>query len=270
MKKIIAQGAEAIITIEKVTPKKIKQFTSPSSQSGWEGIMRKVNCKTNQNIITKNRIPKSYRLKELDDKLRKGRTKSESKILIKSNKIINTPKVIKTEKFQIQMQYIPGERLSETLNSKPEKEQIKIIKQIAKQISILHNNNIIHGDLTTSNTILLTNPKDKENHITLPTPINKSQKEPLGKHIINEPKARLFVCNSKPVIYIIDFGLGFISTKIEDKAVDIHLIKQALEAKHYQNWEKLYTGFLKSYNPKEKTKILAQLKKVESRGRYKH
>ena len=35
-------------------------------------------------------------------------------------------------------------------------------------------------------------------------------------------------------VFIIDFGLGFISPKIEDKAVDLHLIKQALEAKHFK------------------------------------
>ena len=48
-------------------------------------------------------------------------------------------------------------------------------------------------------------------------------------------------------IYIIDFGLGFISNKIEDKAVDLHLIKQALEAKHFQNHEKLFQNFKKGY-----------------------
>jgi len=50
----------------------------------------------------------------------------------------------------------------------------------------------------------------------------------------------------------------------------LHLIKQALEAKHFQYHEKLFASFLKGYNPKEKARILKQLKKVEARGRYKH
>ena len=33
-------------------------------------------------------------------------------------------------------------------------------------------------------------------------------------------------------VYFIDFGLGFHSNRIEDKATDIHLIKEALEDKH--------------------------------------
>ena len=68
-------------------------------------------------------------------------------------------------------------------------------------------------------------------------------------------------------IFVIDFGLSFFSHKIEDKAVDLHLIKQALEAKHYQNWEKLFSAFLKGYKNKE---VIERLKKVEARGRYKH
>ena len=70
-------------------------------------------------------------------------------------------------------------------------------------------------------------------------------------------------------VYFIDFGLGFNSKRIEDKAVDLHLLRQALEAKHFLNWEKLFAAVIKGYESKDKEKIIEQLKKVESRGRYK-
>jgi Kae1-associated kinase Bud32 len=70
-------------------------------------------------------------------------------------------------------------------------------------------------------------------------------------------------------LLFIDFGLGFISSRIEDKAVDLHLIKQALEAKHYSIWQECWKIIEKNYNSKEKEKTLEQLKKVEARGRYK-
>lgn len=55
--------------------------------------------------------------------------------------------------------------------------------------------------------------------------------------------------------------------KVEDKAVDLHLIKQALEAKHFRNWETLFNEFLKGYdNSKEASKVLERLKVVEKRG----
>ena len=126
----------------------------------------------------------------------------------------------------IHMQYIKGDRLSETLNNYNEKKQFEVMKQIGKQVALLHKNNLIHGDLTTSNIIL---KEDK--------------------------------------VFIIDFGLGFVSTKIEDKAVDLHLIKQAIEAKHFQNHEDLFKQFLKTYKDKE---VIKRLEVVEKRGRYKH
>jgi TP53 regulating kinase-like protein len=184
-----------------------------------------------ENIVEKNRIPKYYRLKILDEKLRKQRTRKEAKILEKAKTIgVNVPNLIRTDQQEkIEMEFIQGDKLSETLNSYDEKKQKQVMKKLGEQVTLLHDNDIIHGDLTTSNTIL------KENKI-----------------------------------FIIDFGLSITSHRREDKAVDLHLIKQALEAKHYQNWETLFKSFLQGYKPKEKENILNQLKEVEGRGRYKH
>jgi len=72
-------------------------------------------------------------------------------------------------------------------------------------------------------------------------------------------------------IYFIDFGLGFISTKVEDKAVDLHLLRQALEAKHYKIAEEAFRYIVEGYKKNAQYKeILERLKKVEKRGRYKH
>ena len=71
-------------------------------------------------------------------------------------------------------------------------------------------------------------------------------------------------------IFLIDFGLGYISDKIEDKAVDLHLLKQALEARHFKNWKILFEEVEKGYkNYNESKKVLERLKAVEKRGRYK-
>lgn len=192
--------------------------------SGAEAIILK-----DKNIFKK-RIPKGYRIKELDDKIRKLRTRSEAKILDKLHLNVNVPKVINVNEKEtsLEIEYINGKKLSEELDNFTLQEQEKIIKKIAKEVEKMHNLNIIHGDLTTSNMILT-----------------------------NE-------------LYLIDFGLGFHSSKIEDKAVDLHLFKQALESKHFKNWEKLFSVFVENYNPVDKVKIINQLKKVEARGRYKH
>ena len=71
-------------------------------------------------------------------------------------------------------------------------------------------------------------------------------------------------------VYFIDFGLGYESDKIEDKAVDLHLIKQALEAKHFGNYEKFFKEVIEGYRTsKNAESVLKRLEKVEMRGRYK-
>ena len=192
--KIICQGAEAILYQEK-------------------------------NKLIKERIPKTYRIKEIDDKLRKFRTRREGKILEKAS--INVPKVFKIDdnNMKIEMEFIPGKLLKDILDGLSISERNKICRQIGQEISKLHEQNIIHGDLTTSNMIYY---QDK--------------------------------------IYFIDFGLSFFSHKIEDKAVDLHLLKQALESKHYKHFESTFKTILSSYKNKE---VLSRLQIVEKRGRYK-
>ena len=201
MTKLIAQGAEAKIFLSDKT-------------------------------VTKDRIPKSYRIPELDKRIRKSRTKAETKLLNKAAEVVNIPLPIieDKDKFQIKMHYIDGEKLSDNLGKFEVTKQKQICKQIGEDVAKIHDESIIHGDLTTSNMIL----KDDQ-------------------------------------IFFIDFGLGYISHKFEDKAVDIHLFKQALEAKHFQNWEILFKEFEKGYNKSKDSKIVYErLKAVEKRGRYKH
>jgi len=202
MKKIIAQGAEAVISLD-------------------------------DRMVLKDRISKGYRINAIDEKLRKSRTKSEKKLLFKAKEIdgVNVPEVFnlkESEKnFKIEEEFIEGDRLSEKLNSYSDEKQFEVMEKIGVMVLKLHEENIIHGDLTTSNMIF---------------------KKDISK------------------VYFIDFGLGFVSYKIEDKAVDLHLLKQALEAKHFENWEKLFESFLKGYRAET---VVERLKKVEARGRYK-
>ncbi len=185
------------------------------------------------NLVIKERNAKSYRIKELDEKIRKYRTRREISILEKASKIIPVPKLSNSSSekdFKIVMEFINGKKLAEHLDLFNDKKRIIICEIIGKQVAQLHNNNIIHGDLTTSNMIL----KDDE-------------------------------------IYFIDFGLSFIDQKAEHKAVDLHLLKQALESKHYKNFESSFKAVLEGYKKtcKNHKDVLDRLDKVEGRGRYK-
>ena len=71
-------------------------------------------------------------------------------------------------------------------------------------------------------------------------------------------------------VYFIDFGLGFHSRRAEDKAVDLYLIRNALEAKHFIRFEKYFAAVLEGYRRSGNyTLVMKQFEKVEKRGRYK-
>ncbi len=180
--------------------------------------------------VLKKRISKGYRMPQLDEKLRKLRTRQEAKILSKLRNIISVPKVIDINEktFTLTLEYIKGKRLSQHLDNLSNR--IAICKQIGTSLAKIHNIGIVHGDPTTSNMIY-----------------------------------------SKNKVYMIDFGLGFHSQKIEDFAVDLHLVKEALEAKHPKVWQATWKSILEAYKKHSKNakETLKRLEKVESRGRYK-
>ncbi|HKL23840.1 MAG TPA: KEOPS complex kinase/ATPase Bud32 [Candidatus Nanoarchaeia archaeon] len=208
-----------------------------------QGAEAKIYLNQEESLIIKKRISKEYRHEELDKKLRKRRTKSETKIMIQASEIINVPCPLDKpgEIFsELRIPYIKGEKLSDFLNNFDFKKQKNICFEIGKSVALLHKKGIIHGDLTTSNMI--------------------ADSSSINKHCLR--------------IYFIDFGLGFYSDKIEDKAVDLHLLKQALEAKHFQKWEKLYLevqkGYISGYEKEPAEQVFKRIERVEKRGRYKH
>lgn len=178
--------------------------------------------------VVKERKCKSYRLVEIDNKLRKFRTKREAKVLLKlQNAGIPAPylKQIDEEKMMVTMNFIEGSKVRDVLQNNPKLLSV----EIGRKIGLLHNNSIIHSDLTTSNMIF-----DGE-------------------------------------VKFIDFGLSFFSQKVEDKAVDLHLFRQALESKHNDIWQECFTSAIEGYREScsDASDVLDRLEKVEKRGRNK-
>ncbi len=78
-----------------------------------------------------------------------------------------------------------------------------------------------------------------------------------------------FIVNRK--MTMIDMGLSFYSTRIEDKAMDIRLFNEILKSTYHQSHSKFFGRFLdgyKSVNSKEVEKILQRMDEIETRKRY--
>jgi Kae1-associated kinase Bud32 len=182
--------------------------------------------------LVKERLKKSYRLPEIDVKLRKLRTRKESKLLSDARRVgIETPRIISIDEkvFKITMEFIEGQRLKEFFNQANDAKRKKVAEEVGRCVGLLHKNGIVHGDLTTSNMIL----KDDK-------------------------------------VFFIDFGLGEFSNRIEDLATDLSVLKEAFKSTHFKYLDLLWSSFIKGYKQTNDNfnKVLDTLNDIEKRGRY--
>ena len=146
--------------------------------------------------LRKERIPKGYRHQEIDQEIRKKRTRGEARLLERAARAgVNVPRVLNVSEFEIEMEFVDGKRVKDVVGAATVAEQKALGKKIGASIAKLHLNSIIHGDLTTSNMIVHDNS-----------------------------------------IYFIDFGLGEVSDSIEKMAVDLRLLKEVFTSTHYRQF----------------------------------
>ncbi len=182
-------------------------------------------------IVIKARVPKGYRIPELDGRLRKARTRAESRLLSKASRAgISVPRVLGTGEFEIRMEFIEGKRLKELLGSLERKERTAVSREVGKVVAALHNAGIMHGDLTTSNMLL-----------------------------------------SGKSLFLIDFGLARASARAEDHAIDLFLLYESLKAGHFPLLEEVWGVAFKTYKSKHHNpnKVLGSYGKIMNRRRYK-
>ena len=182
--------------------------------------------------VIKERIKKIYRADELDEFLRKSRTKREAKLISAARRSgVPTPFIhdVDNAKTSIIIDYVEGEKIRKILNNASKEERKKICTEAGKNTGLLHKNHIIHGDLTTSNMIL----KDSK-------------------------------------LYFIDFGLGEINEAVEAKGVDLLVFKKSLRSTHFKHEKECLDAFFNGYRKefKDCDEILKRLRAIEKRGRY--
>ncbi|MEA2075096.1 MAG: Kae1-associated kinase Bud32 [Euryarchaeota archaeon] len=99
-------------------------------------------------LVYKRRIEKRYRVEEIDERIRRERTKSEAKLISEARrKGVPTPIIFDVNDYELVMEKIEGNLAREVINE-------DISERIGEFVGILHKNGIIHGDLTTSNIIV--------------------------------------------------------------------------------------------------------------------
>lgn len=182
--------------------------------------------------VIKERLSKGYRIPQIDDALRKFRTRREAKVLQRLEQVnFPAPRLLASsdQDMTLTMDFVHGSKLRDVIEKGDDYQ--KFAREMGEKIGQLHARDIIHGDLTTSNIMV-----------------------------------------RQGELVFIDFGLSFFSEKVEDKAVDLFLLNRALESKHYHIYpgvfEKALEGYCAAYPGFQA--VLDRFNQVEKRGRNKN
>ena len=75
----------------------------------------------------------------------------------------------------------------------------------------------------------------------------------------------------KGALYLIDFGLGKRTRRIEDFATDLLLLRESLKAAHFSFLKESWKNIIKAYkhNYTNSTTVLKRMEQIDSRRRYK-
>ncbi len=100
-----------------------------------------------EDFVEKIRRRKRYRIRELDEEIRKKRTRAEARIISQARKAgVATPIILDVENDKIVMERIRGDELKDVMNE-------ELCREVGKIVAKLHSAGIIHGDLTPRNMI---------------------------------------------------------------------------------------------------------------------
>ncbi|EDO16039.1 hypothetical protein Kpol_1067p11 [Vanderwaltozyma polyspora DSM 70294] len=244
---LVSQGAEAVVFTTNVHP-----YLPKESYSGVEDAK----------FIIKYRPSKSYRHPSIDKSLTKRRTLGEARLLGKLHQIegLHVPHLIACDAYNgcLWLEFL-GENLPNGMgfsnlknflwmyakggNDPYDPIVLETLYKVGQEIGLLHWNDYCHGDLTSSNIILV---REKPGSDTW-------------------------------VPHLIDFGLGSISNMVEDKGVDLYVLERAILSTHSSYAEKynecLMNGFSSVYEnngklgQKKLKEVINRFQEVRLRGR---
>ena len=208
----------------------IKQGAEAKLYSGtWNG----------NECLVKERFVKNYRLPEVDKSLTKSRIKAEQKTTKRCEESgIKVPKLFHVDfnERKIYMEYFHKAITDKEYIFKLEKSSDfnaldELCSKIGSIVGKFHANNIIHGDLTTSNMLIDFNDEEYD-------------------------------------VIFIDFGLSSYSASHEDKGVDLYVLERSLISTH-SSLPELFEKMLVNYKETNtaSTETIKRFEEVRARGR---
>ncbi len=184
-----------------------------------------------RDAVVKVRAVKGYRVPELDRRIRTARIRAEARLLREARTAgLRTPLIYDVDlgECSLTMEDIRGVTVKQYLDEHPE-DAVRVCRQIGTDIARLHNARLSHGDLTTSNMILMDDGR----------------------------------------ICYIDFSMGNSLVELEDIGVDMRLLERAFNSAHPRitaAYAELMQAYCTEKT--DAPAVLAKVQEIKDRGRY--
>lgn len=181
--------------------------------------------------LVKHRIVKGYRIPELDLRLRKLRTQREVKILENAWKAgVSVPRVHEVD-----------------LRDK------RIVMDF------------VDGELLKD----VFSSADDSKVVKVSGEVGRTVSRLHGANIIHNDLTTSNMILKGDRVFFFDFGLGFTSTRVEDKAMDLVVFKKALKAAHADRFDLIWNSLVDAYKAYGRSnEVLNRVAKIEKRARY--
>lgn len=210
--------------------------------------------------VIKRRIPKPYRDPTLDERLRQDRTVLEARLTAAARRAgVPTPLIhdIDTATATLVVQRVGSVDLAEALT--PPRARF-----VGRALARLHDAGFVHGDPTTRNVRVGSGrdfPPDS-------APNSKSS-DTRASHAGNSDGSSTdaVTCDDGIQAYLIDFGLGYHTSHVEDHAMDLHVFKGSVGGT-VSDPVPILDAFEAGYQREGAGSVLDRLGEIEDRGRY--
>ena len=177
----------------------------------------------------KRRQPREYRHPQLDERLRRNRTRQEARLLSEARRAgVPTPVIrdVDLTETTLVLQRVGVCDLREALTEGR-------VRTVARHLARLHGAGLVHGDPTTRN-------------------VRVTREDSTG---------------NGPRVFLIDFGLGYYTKHPEDHAMDLHVLFQSLTGTD-DDADRLQRAAEDAYRDAGGDAVLDRLREIEGRGRY--
>ncbi|MEF8851301.1 MAG: bifunctional N(6)-L-threonylcarbamoyladenine synthase/serine/threonine protein kinase [Haloarculaceae archaeon] len=222
----------------------VQQEGDRRTQQGAEATVEFVDGR-----VVKRRLPRTYRHPDLDERLRRERTRREARLTSEARRQgVPTPVVrdVDTREATITFDYVGDCDLREALTTDR-------VRRVARHLATLHDAGLVHGDPTTRNVRVTT----RDGAAADPGAAATAR---AGGETGGGAAGR---------VYLVDFGLGYATRDEEDHAVDLHVFGRSL-AGTADDAATLRAAAETAYREASgrPDAVIGRLRSVEGRGRY--